>query len=147
MADVSIIGLLARLAVSLAVVLGLMLGAAWVLRRRGTGFTRSASGATEVLARQTLSGTASLQVIRVGERALVIGVTDQSVTYLSEADLDELRPAAIDMRGGSAMGRVIDHDGSGATRTAPSGGATDGSGSGSTWTGFVEGLRDRTSRR
>jgi flagellar biosynthetic protein FliO len=134
--DASVLGLLARLVVSLAVVLGLMLGAAWVLRRRGGGFTRP-SGVTEVIARQSLSRTASLQVVRVGERTLVLGVTEQSVSYLTEADGDELRPT-IDVRAGARR------DGSGAEWTMPPG--SENERSGSTRTSFLDVLRDRTTR-
>ena len=49
------------------------------------------AGALAVLARQPLTRGASVAVVRVGERALVLGVTDQNVTLLAEAD-----PAAIE---------------------------------------------------
>jgi flagellar protein FliO/FliZ len=127
---------MARLVVSLAVVLGLMLGAAWMLRRRGGGLARP-SAVTEVIARQSLSRTASLQVVRVGERTLVLGVTEQSVSYLTEADGDELRQT-IDVRAG------VRRDGSGAEWTMPSG--SENERSGSTRTSFLDILRDKTSR-
>jgi flagellar protein FliO/FliZ len=44
-----------------------------------------------VLARQPLTRGSSVAVVRVGTRAYVLGVTDQNVTLLAEAD-----PAALD---------------------------------------------------
>ena len=87
MEDVSVVALLGRLAVSLGVVFALMALAGKVLRRRGLG-TRG-TGATsriEVLARQGLGRTASVQLVRIGGRTLVLGVTESSVSILSEAD-------------------------------------------------------------
>lgn len=81
---------LLRVLGSLAVVLLLMWAAARVLRRTATG---RATGALEVLARQPLSRTASLAVVRVGERALVVGIADQRVSLLTETDLASVRAA------------------------------------------------------
>ena len=44
----------------------------------------------EVLARQTLGRGSSIAIVRAGERALVLGVTDQRVTLLAETTADEL---------------------------------------------------------
>lgn len=82
----------ARVVVSLAVVLGLL----WVLgqaaRRRGVG--GGAQAAVSVIGRQALSRSASVAVVRVGGQALVLGVTDSSVTLLGSVDPDEVvRPA------------------------------------------------------
>ena len=71
------------------VVLLLMVG----LARHGPAarWPGAAAGALSVLARQPLTRGASVAVVRVGERALVLGVTDQNVTLLAEAE-----PAAIE---------------------------------------------------
>ncbi len=76
--------LIGRLLVSLAAVLGLM----WVIARR-VKRTGPARGTTlvDVLGRRQLSRTASVAVVRVGERALVLGVTDAQVTLIGETDL------------------------------------------------------------
>lgn len=87
MEDVSLLALLGRLAVSLAVVFALMAVAGKVLRRRGTGTRGStATSRIEVLARQGLGRTSSVQLVRVGGRTLVLGVTESSVSVLGEAD-------------------------------------------------------------
>jgi flagellar protein FliO/FliZ len=80
-----------RIFFSLAVVVLLMWGLAKVARRPLSGRN---GGALTVLARQALSRGASVAVVRVGERAYVVGVTDQTVTLLAEADPDAIEAAA-----------------------------------------------------
>lgn len=72
-----------RIIFSLLVVLGLMWALARVARRPLAG---RAMGPISVLARQSLTRNASLALVRVGDQALVLGVTDQAVTLLAEAD-------------------------------------------------------------
>lgn len=136
MGDASLWGLLARLVISLAVVLGLMLGAAWVIRRRGGSFMRRMGKnlPLEVMARQSLGRSASVQVVRMGERALVLGVTDHQVTYLTEGEPGEFETVDLTGQGGSSADRTV-RSGSEDPR------------SGSSWTGVIETLRDRTTRR
>jgi flagellar protein FliO/FliZ len=77
-----------RIFFSLAVVLVLMWALAKVARRPLAG---RGGEALSVLARQALTRGASVAVVRVGEKAYVLGVTDQNVTLLAEAE-----PAAIE---------------------------------------------------
>ena len=87
MEDASVVSLLGRLVVSLAVVFGLMALAARALKKRGLGSSGSTPGARiEVLARQAVGRTSSVQLVRVAGRTLVLGVTEQSVQVLGEAD-------------------------------------------------------------
>jgi flagellar protein FliO/FliZ len=139
MDDVSVFALLLRLVVSLGVVLGIMAVAAAVLRRsRGFGMgagrgARRRPAEVEVLHRQPLGKRACLAVVRTGERALVLGVTEQSVTLLADAPADDLAPLYVE-----------------APRTVPLGGdgtTSNGASTGPTWTAFIEQLRDRTVRR
>ena len=76
--------LVIRIVFSLLVVLGLMWGLARLVRRPLGG---SRSGPIAVLGRQQLSKGASVAVVRVVDRAIVVGVTDAQVTLLGEADL------------------------------------------------------------
>ena len=78
------IELVIRIAFSLLVVFGIMWGLARLVRRPLAG---RAAGPLSVLSRQQLSRGASVAVIRVGEQALVVGVTDQRVTLLAETPL------------------------------------------------------------
>ncbi len=82
------VALLGRLAVSLAVVLGLMMVAGRLLRRRGLGSAKgsAATSRIEILARQGLGRSSSVQLVRVGGRTLVLGVTEATVSVLGEAD-------------------------------------------------------------
>ncbi|GAB48148.1 flagellar biosynthetic protein FliO [Mobilicoccus pelagius] len=91
MNDSSLAFSLARAAISLALVLGLLVLCLRTLARRG-GFTAPtrASVDLEVLGRRQLSRAASVQVVRVGEDLLVLGVTDSHVStlhHLSTGDL------------------------------------------------------------
>jgi len=80
------VALVGRLVLSLAVVLGLM----WIIARRlkkGPGRVRNGQ-LMDVLARQQLSRTASVAVVRVMDKALIVGVTDGQVNVLGETELD-----------------------------------------------------------
>jgi flagellar biosynthetic protein FliO len=94
MSGASTLALFARLIFSLAVVIGLMWIAATMLRRRGMGTApgrRARPGVqVEVLARRPLGRNASVAVIRIGARSMVLGVTDHQVTKLDDADIDEI---------------------------------------------------------
>ena len=97
MSDGSAVATLVRLAFSLALVLGLMVLAARLLRSRqlGLGGSRPRQQVPlQVLARHGLSRTASLSVVQVGEHVLVLGVTESSVEVLRELDPAEVAYAA-----------------------------------------------------
>lgn len=96
--DVSLLTLLVRVVVSLGVVLAVMAAAAAVLRRSGVAGAASVgrrgmrrrSLPLEVIARHGLSRNSSLAIVRLGERALVLGVTEHQITLLTELDPAEL---------------------------------------------------------
>ncbi len=75
-----------RIGFSLLIVFGLMWGLARVVRRPLGGHHRP--GTLSVLNRQQLSRGSSVAVVRVADRALVLGVTDQQVSLLGETELD-----------------------------------------------------------
>ena len=79
---------LARVVVSLAVVLGLVWALGRAARRRTLGGGPQAEVA--VIGRQVLSRSASVAVVRVGGQAMVLGVTDSSVTLLGSVDPEDL---------------------------------------------------------
>ena len=79
--------LVLRIGFSLLVVLGLMWGLARVIRRPlGVGRHH---GPLAVLNRQPLTRAAAVTIVRVGDRAMILGVTDQQVSLLGEADIEE----------------------------------------------------------
>lgn len=124
MQDVSLISLLGRLVISLAVVLALMGVLAWALRHRAVpGLRRSSAppDTLQVVARHPLSRSVSVAVVRAADRALVVGISDTGVTLLAEID-----PATLDIEEPDAESPVTG---------APS------------WSGFVEALRERSVRR
>jgi flagellar protein FliO/FliZ len=122
--------LFARLIISLGFVIGLMWFAARVVRRRGLG--GAASGArrsnvsVDIVARRTLGRNASIAIVRTGNQAMVIGVTDHMVTKLADTDLD-----------------AIELDNAGDQWTAPASGPT---GPAPSWKAMLNQMRDKTAR-
>ena len=87
------VGLMLRIAISLMAVLGLM----WLLARAARKpLKQRATRALTVLARTQLSRHATVAVVKVGDRALVLGVTDSRVTLLGDTDPDTLVPPAAE---------------------------------------------------
>ena len=134
-----------RIGFSLLVIFGLMWGLARLVRRpMGSG--RHHGPLLAVLNRQQLSRGAAVTVVRVADRAIILGVTDQQVSLLGEADLEDFEPhhpahrdhlsiadgelELPDAHPGKASGRL---DGS---ILSPR-----------TWTSTIDFLRDRTTRR
>ena len=124
--------LVLRIGFSLLVVFGLM----WVLAkavRRPLGGRRG-TGPLSVLNRQQLTRGAAVTVVRVGDKALILGVTDQQVNLLGEAELaafekplpehDHRDP--VELMPGALAGSIL----------APR-----------TWRSTMNFLRDRTMRR
>ncbi len=89
--EINAVEVLIRLVASLGMVVAIILVAAKVLRRRGglgfgLGLGRNDDGPRlDVLDRTTLSRGSSVAVVRVGGRGLIVGVTEQQVTLLTEA--------------------------------------------------------------
>ncbi len=160
-----------RALLSLALVLGVMwLLGRWV-RRRGGGAARGGRGrhrdAVAVLGRQQLSRSSSVALVRVVDRAMVLGITDTQITLLGEAELAAvealLDPPALSARArpvssapGQPLASVSARAGSAAFArpAAPAAGkalsnkALQGSAlSPSTWSQALDALRDRTVRR
>lgn len=124
MEDLSVLSLLGRLIVSLGIVLALMAVLAKVLRNRvmpGMGRTAVRRDALQVLARQPLSRSASVVVVRAADRTLVLGVSDHGVRLLAEVDALSLE---VDER-------------EDATPITPD----------PSWRGFLDALRERSVRR
>jgi flagellar biosynthetic protein FliO len=127
--DGSTLMMFVRLIFSLAVVIGLMWAAATVLRKRGivSGSARRGSGADiELVARRSMGRNSSIVVIKIGERSMVVGVTDHQITKLDDAELTE-----------------IDLSDAGSNWTAPAGTTS----LGSAWKTMLEQMRTRTTRR
>ena len=127
--DLSTLGMFARLAFSLGIVIGLMWLCARVLKKRGLGGTtprNQAAVQVELLARKPMGHRSSIAVVRVGEHAIVVGVTEQTITKLDDAEIPE-----IDLNEG------------GTTWTVPPGA----NGPATAWKAMLEQLRTKTTRR
>ena len=123
-----------RLVLSLVFIGGVLWFAARVAQKRGIG---QGNGLIEVVARQRMGRASSVSVVRIADRVLVVGATEEQVTLLAEMDGDVVeeaiaerrpatpRPAGAGAPGGLA-GTVFDRNG---------------------WTTFVTQLRERTVRR
>jgi flagellar protein FliO/FliZ len=142
-----VIELTIRIVFSLLVVVALMWGMA-KLARKPLGIRRG-GGLIEVLGRQQLSRGASVAVVRVADKALVLGVTDGRVSLIAETDLaavEEYEPEAPVRREPLSLESLDSQPGpSAASRPA---GALGGSVlSRTTWTQTMQFLRERTVRK
>ncbi|GAA4593799.1 flagellar protein FliO/FliZ [Actinoplanes octamycinicus] len=144
--------LLLQVGFSLFIVLFMMWGLARALRRP---FGKSSHGQLAVLNRQQLSRGSSVAVVRVADRAMVLGVTDQQISYLGEAELEMFETPHAEHRDHLVLEptELIEVDGTTTTLpgrhpAAPTGPAQHGSIlSPKTWSSTLEFLRERTTRR
>jgi flagellar biosynthetic protein FliO len=86
--DPNTLMLFVRLALSLAMVLGLVGGITWLLRRRGLlrpAGVGASSGKLEILDRKALGKATSLVLARVGGQSLLLGVSGDRIEMLSDA--------------------------------------------------------------
>ncbi|SCX38424.1 flagellar protein FliO/FliZ [Klenkia marina] len=74
-----------RLILSLAFVGGVLWFAARVAKKRGLGM---GNGLIEVVARQRMGRSSTVSVLRVADRVLVVGSTEENVTLLAEMDAE-----------------------------------------------------------
>ena len=123
-----------RLVLSLAFIGGVLWFAARVARKRGIG---QGNGLIEVVARQRMGRASSVSVVRIADRVLVVGSTEEQVTLLAEVDGDVVEEAIAERRVA-----VAQPAGAGAPG-ALTGALFDRNG----WTTFVTQLRERTVRR
>ncbi len=149
--DLAVLG---RVTASLVVVVALALLAARLARRAGRG---GGGAGLRVLERTGLSREASVAVVQIGGRGLVVGVTAQNVTLLTELTGDELATARAAAAPPPVTG--LPGDEPGATRVVVRSGRPPGvghvpsrPGTGAvldprTWRQALEALRDLTARR
>ena len=120
---------------SLVVVVAIIFAASRLL---GRASGQGGSGVLDVLARQGLGRSASVAIVRVADRAYVLGVTESQITLLGDADL-------------AAITGVTQKAG---TKNPPAGTAalhgsvfSAGVFSPAAWHQGIEAVRDRTARR
>src|SRR4051794_40176500 len=85
-----------RLILSLAFVAAVLFFAARLAKKRGLG---QGSGVIEVVARQRMGRSSTVNVVRIADVVLVVGATEQQVTLLAEVDAETVAQALAERRG------------------------------------------------
>jgi len=136
-----------RLVLSLVFIGAVLLFAARVAKKRGLG---QGNGLIEVVARQRMGRSSTVNVVRIADLVLVVGATEEQVTLLAEVDSDAvdeaLRERRVPVRIGAAEdARSTDTPALAARSSsgALAGSVFDRNG----WGSFVTELRERTVRR
>jgi flagellar protein FliO/FliZ len=125
-----------RLLLSLAFVAAVLWFAARLARKRGLG---QGNGLIEVVARQRMGRASSVTVVRIADRVLVVGATEEQVTLLAEVDGELVEETLQERQAALAAARTPAAVGPGGL----AGSVFDRNG----WTTFVQQLRERTVRR
>ena len=139
-----------RLILSLVFIGAVLLFAARVAKKRGLG---QGNGLIEVVARQRMGRTSTVNVVRIGDVVLVVGATEEQVTLLAEVDSEVVDAALADRRVPTRVGAdgpvaVPDSPDAPAGAARPTSGALAGSVfDRNGWGSFVTELRERTVRR
>jgi flagellar protein FliO/FliZ len=140
-----VIELALRVGFSLLVILLLMWVMARVVRRPLGG---NGHGELAVLKRQQLTRGSAVAVVRVADRAMVLGITEQQVSLLGEADLEDFEHHVAQHRDHLPIESTAEPAGLPEAHPTTPPGRLDGSLlSGRVWTSTVDFLRDRTTRQ
>jgi flagellar protein FliO/FliZ len=136
-----------RLILSLAFIGGVLFFAAKVAKKRGLG---QGNGLIEVVARQRMGRTSSVNVLRIGDVVLVVGATEEHVTLLAEVDSETVETALQQQRTPLHLHAAGEPGAIGTA--APAARVSTGALAGSVfdrngWGSFVHQLRERTVRR
>lgn len=81
-----------RVAVSLAIVIGMI----WALSKVTRRWNPTRSAAIQVVSKVTLSKRSSLIVVGVGDRGMLLGVTDHGITQLGEVALPSTKAVSAE---------------------------------------------------
>src|SRR4051812_13089428 len=84
-----------RLVLSLAFIGVVLLFAARIAKKRGLG---QGNGLIEVVARQRMGRTSTVNVVRIADVVLVVGATEEQVTLLAEVDAEAIDAALAERR-------------------------------------------------
>ncbi|MGY1914589.1 flagellar biosynthetic protein FliO [Blastococcus sp. HT6-30] len=141
-----------RLFLSLALIGGVLWFAARLAKKKGLG---QGNGLIEVVARQRMGRTSSVNVVRIADVVLVIGATEEQVTLLAEVDGDAVEAALGERRAPARLRAAdgpADADDAPATPVPAARSSAEGVLAGSVldrqgWGTLVAELRERTVRR
>jgi flagellar protein FliO/FliZ len=136
-----------RLILSLAFVAVVLLFAARVAKKRGLG---QGNGLIEVVARQRMGRTSTVNVVRIGDVVLVVGATEEQVTLLAEVDPEVVEEALLERR--PAVRAGVDRPAGATASPVPAARTSTGALAGSVfdrqgWGTLVHQMRERTVRR
>jgi flagellar protein FliO/FliZ len=84
-----------RLILSLGFIAVVLLYAARLAKKKGLG---QGNGVIEVVARQRMGRSSTVNVIRIGDVVLVVGATEEQVTFLAEVDAEAIDTALAERR-------------------------------------------------
>jgi flagellar protein FliO/FliZ len=135
-----------RLILSLAFIGVVLFYAARLAKKRGLG---QGNGVIEVVARQRMGRTSTVNVVRIGDVVLVVGATEEQVTLLAEIDAETVEDALSERRVPVRIGAAEADPAAGPALVARQGsGALAGSVfDRNGWGSLVHQLRERTVRR
>ncbi|MCZ2858071.1 FliO/MopB family protein [Blastococcus sp. VKM Ac-2987] len=138
-----------RLFLSLALIGGVLWWAAALAKKKGLG---QGNGLIEVVARQRMGRTSTVNVVRIADVVLVIGATEEQVTLLAEVDAEAVDAALGDRRAPVRLRPAGEPGEDAPAIPAQVARSADGVLAGSvldrnSWGTLVDGLRDRTVRR
>jgi flagellar protein FliO/FliZ len=136
-----------RLILSLAFIAVVLLFAARLAKKRGLG---QGNGLIEVVARQRMGRSSTVNVVRIADVVLVVGATEEQVTLLAEVDAEAVDAALAERRGPARIGAAVPAAEGGSPALAAR--STSGALAGSVfdrngWGTFVNQLRERTVRK
>ena len=134
-----------RLILSLGFIAVVLLYAARLAKKKGLG---QGNGLIEVVSRQRLGRSSTVNVVRIADVVLVIGATEEQVTLLAEVDADAVEHALRERRVPARVGAHAEPADGEALGARSSSGALAGSVfDRNGWGTFVHQLRERTVRR
>jgi flagellar protein FliO/FliZ len=136
-----------RLILSLGFIAAVLLFAARLAKKRGLG---QGSGLIEVIARQRMGRTSTVNVLRIADVVLVVGATEEQVTLLAEVDAEAVDAALRERQMPARLGAA--EPGNFGDSPAHAARASNGPLAGSVfdrngWSTLVHQLRERTVRR
>ena len=141
--------MIVRLILSLGFIAVVLLWAARLAKKKGLG---QGNGLIEVVARQRMGRSSTVNVVRIADVVLVIGATEEQITLLAEVD-SEIVESALAQRRVPAP-RPVAESTAPASAGAPLVGARTSNGAlaGSVfdlagWGAFLSSLRERTVRK
>ena len=140
-----------RLILSLGFIAVVLLSAARLAKKKGLG---QGNGVIEVVARQRMGRSSTVNVVRIADVVLVIGATEENITLLAEVDSETVDAALAQRRvpaprpaeaaaGAAATGTVAPALVARTSSGALAGSVFDRAG----WGSFVRELRERTVRK